>query len=625
MSIDQTQTDHPLAYYQSQFNHTEADLHKVQRRYLLISNLRLLVFVVGAGLSYWLFTVHFWWGMLAGIVILLAFMYLLKVHSEVAEERDHQRRLRKILEEEIAAQNWDYSSFDSAKDLIDPQHPFSYDLDLFGPRSIFQYLNRSGTENGRQVLALWMQEPEQDIAVITGRQGAAQDLATKPDWSLHYQALMRGHRATHTEIRDLLNWLDHPTLFQGPMWKGLAFGLPIALLVSLLLWLVPDFPVFREVFGGWHLSGFVPLFFFLSQLAIAGINLKRSSYEHQQVSQKSRLLNTYAQLLTQIESQTWESPRLQAIQAQLTHQDIKASEAIAKLGELVYRFDQRLNMVAGVLLNGVATWDLRYILKLQTWRQEHLKLVPQWFEVIHELDALLSLGRLAFNRPDLVWANFEEGPFHYEANELGHVLLRPETRVDNSVSLHKPGEFLVVTGANMAGKSTFLRSVGTSLVMAMMGAPVCAKELTLAPIPLISSVRAADSLADHESYFYAELKQLKRIIDQLQALGPAFVIVDEMLRGTNSRDKQLGSRRFIEQLIRWKGVGLVATHDLSLGTLADEYPNFVRNKRFEVDISEEQLSFDYRLRDGISQNLNATFLMQQMGIMPKEDAGGLGG
>ncbi|MEM9983669.1 MAG: hypothetical protein AAF804_01110 [Bacteroidota bacterium] len=625
MSIDQAQTDHPLAYYQSRFSRTEADLQKVQRRYLLISNLRLVVFVAGAGLSYWLFTLHFWWGMLAGVSVLLAFMYLLKVHSEVAEQRDHQRRLRRILEEEIAAQNWDYSQFDDAQDLIDPQHPFSYDLDLFGPRSIFQYLNRSGTEEGRHFLAQWMQQPEQDIALIKGRQGAAQDLAQKPDWSLHYQALMRGHRAIRTEIKDLLTWLDHPPLFQGPLWKGLAFGLPMALLISLLLWIVPDFPIFQEAFGEWHLSGFVPLFFFLSQLALAGVNLKRSNYEHQQVSQKARLLSTYAQLLTQIETQTWESPRLQALQAQLTHQEFKASEAIAKLGELVYRFDQRLNMVAGVLLNGVATWDLRYILKLQAWRQEHLPVVPQWFEVIHELDALLSLGRLAFNRPDLVWADFEAGPFHYEAKDLGHVLLRPDNRVDNSVSLGKPGEFLVVTGANMAGKSTFLRSVGTSLVMAMMGAPVCASSLALAPIPLISSVRATDSLADHESYFYAELKQLKRIIDQLQAHGPAFVIVDEMLRGTNSRDKQLGSRRFIEQLIRWKGVGLVATHDLSLGTLADEYPDFVRNKRFEVDISDEQLSFDYRLRDGISQNLNATFLMQQMGIMPKEDTESLEG
>ena len=203
-----------------------------------------------------------------------------------------------------------------------------------------------------------------------------------------------------------------------------------------------------------------------------------------------------------------------------------------------------------------------------------------------------------------------------DAKLLGHPLIDPETRVDNDMNLGKPGEFLIITGANMAGKSTFLRTVGVNLILAMNGAPVCAKSYEFVPIPLMTSVRATDSLEDHESYFYAELKRLKMLIDKLKEGKPIFIIVDEMLRGTNSRDKQVGSRKFIEQLIQLKGTGMIATHDLSLGTLADDYPKYARNKRFEVDITDNQLTFDYTLRDGISQNLNATFLMQQMGIMP---------
>ena len=203
-----------------------------------------------------------------------------------------------------------------------------------------------------------------------------------------------------------------------------------------------------------------------------------------------------------------------------------------------------------------------------------------------------------------------------DAIELGHPLLDPSTRIDNDMNLAKPGEFLIITGANMAGKSTFLRTVGVNLILAMNGAVTCAKSFKFAPIEMLTSVRATDSLQDHESYFYAELKRLKMLIDKLKEGKPIFIIVDEMLRGTNSRDKQEGSRQFIMQLMELKGVGMIATHDLSLGTLQDEFPDYAKNKRFEVDITDGHLSFDYKLRDGISQNLNATFLMKKMGIMP---------
>jgi len=608
----------PLTTYLARFSAVEQQLDALQQRYRLISNARLLVFVLGAGLTYGLFTLNFWAGMLAGVGALLGFMYLLKVHSVAADQRDHQRRLRRILREEIEAQRGHFEAFDPGEAFIDPQHTFSYDLDLFGPRSIYQYINRTGTEAGRSKLAHWFQQPELSVAALQARQAAVQELTQRQDWGIEFQALTRAHRATEVEAEALQTWAQaSDPLSRQSYWDLLTRLLPALLLLSILAWLLPDFEALRGFFGGWHLPGWVPLGLFLAQLGLAGYHLKPSNHQHQQVSRKARLLDTYAQLLTTLEGEDWQSPLMQQLRERLRPEGQRAGEAIAELRELVYRFDQRLNMVAGLLLNGTVSWDLRYRLRFERWRVAYQGHIAQWLAVITEVDALLSLARLAHNRPDLSWPKIEHGTFRYEADGLGHPLLDPETRVDNSVAWSGPGEFLVVTGANMAGKSTFLRSVGVSLVMAMAGAPVCARQLYLVPIPLISSVRATDSLADHESYFYAELKQLKAIIDQLAAHGPAFVIVDEMLRGTNSRDKQVGSRRFIEQLIRLQGVGLVATHDLSLGTLADEYPGQVRNKRFEVDITDEQLTFDYRLRDGISQNLNATFLMQQMGIMPK--------
>ena len=610
----------PDTFYAQQLDTVEADLAHVQRRYLLISNARLLVFLVGVGLAYWLFRQDFWWGMVLSVVALGGFMYLLKVHSAVADRRDHLRRLRRILQEEQAALAWDFSAFDPGEDQIDPRHAFSYDLDLFGQRTLFQYLNRSATPDGRQRLIAWLNQPEQDATVIQARQAAVRALSQRPAWGLHFQALARAHRAQASEVADLLAWLDTPPAYrQQPVYRVMLWLLPGLLLLSLLAWVLPDLPGLRDLFGGWHLPGAVPLSIFLLNLALTGRTLKATNAEHAQIGRKARLLSTYSQLLAAIESESFDSLAWQRLQQDLRANGRPASDTIARLGNLVYRFDQRLNMIAGVLLNGTMLWDLRYLLRFENWRAQHQAAVPQWFEAIGEVDALLSLARYAFNRPDFSWPEIEAGKFAYQAEGLGHPLLDPATRVDNDVHLTQPGQFLIITGANMAGKSTFLRAVGVSLVLAMAGAPVCAQRLRLRPIPLITSVRAADSLADHESYFYAELKQLKRIIDQLAAHGPAFVIVDEMLRGTNSRDKQVGSRRFIERLLGLHGVGLVATHDLSLGTLADEYLGRVFNRRFEVDITDDKLSFDYRLREGISQNLNATFLMQQMGIMPAEE------
>jgi DNA mismatch repair ATPase MutS len=291
-----------------------------------------------------------------------------------------------------------------------------------------------------------------------------------------------------------------------------------------------------------------------------------------------------------------------------------SSEIIRHLGELAGLLDQRLNILVGLFLNGMILWDIKYLLRLEKWKRQYAEYLLPWLDMMGEWDALQSLGRYAFNYPEHVYPQVKEGEFHLIAKELGHPLLKPGVRVCNDMALHKTGEFLIITGANMAGKSTFLRTVGSNLILASCGAPVCAQSYSFVPIPLITSIRAHDSLEDNESYFYAELKQLKKVIDQLDQ-GPAFVIVDEMLRGTNSRDKQTGSRKFIEQLIRKKGVGMIATHDLALGTLADDYPDYAFNKRFEVDITDDQLTFDYKLRDGISQNLNATFLMEQMGIM----------
>ncbi|MEL6843331.1 MAG: DNA mismatch repair protein MutS, partial [Bacteroidota bacterium] len=334
-------------------------------------------------------------------------------------------------------------------------------------------------------------------------------------------------------------------------------------------WLLPDIPPLRGTLASIQLPGWAPGLIFFLNLGIVGQHLKRTGKKQLQVGKQSRILKAYGKLLGQIENFPAQALLLTAQQKELETKGEKASEAIYRLGELAGMLDQRLNVIIGLLFNGMLLWDIRYVSKLEQWKESyHDQLLP-WIDKIGDWDVWQSLSRNHYNYPEHCFPNVLEGEFQLQAQALGHPLLKADTRVCNDMDLGKPGEFLVVTGANMAGKSTFLRTVGTNLILARCGGVVCAERYEFAPIPLITSIRTHDSLEDNESYFYAELKQLKKIIDRLKE-GTVFIIVDEMLRGTNSRDKQTGSRKFIEQLIQLRGVGMIATHDLALGELADE-------------------------------------------------------
>ncbi len=608
-------SQHILSEYQTRLEGVQAGLKTLNRRFLVISYSRLAVFLLGILLTYGLFGFHTGLALFAGGISLFFFLYLIQWHSELAAKKQYEEHYARICAQEIQALAGDMGTLDTGEEFVDSKHAYSFDLDIFGRASVFQFINRSCTILGKHRLATWLREPLTEPAEIRERQVAVQDLAARPDFSHRFQALGQGKMETTEEPQSVLNWLNEPVfLIKNRFYRVAIVLLPLLLMFALLGWIAGSWEFFsalRPVFP----ARLVPLLIVIN-LFVAGTHLRRTNNQQAQLGNKSRTLNKYATLLAIIEGEDFTAPRLLALRQQLQDGNHMASQAIDRLSNIMAFLDQRLNMVAGILLNALLLWDLQCISRLEKWKVRHREKLAQWLEVVGELDALNSLGRFAYKDPALVFPEVLDGDFRMEAVQLGHFLIAAEKRVCNDVDIRKPGEFLVITGANMAGKSTFLRTVGVNLVLAMSGAPVCAKSFSFAPIPIMTSVRATDSLEDNESYFYAELLRLKAIIERLRESGRLFTIVDEMLRGTNSHDKQTGSRKFIEQLMHAGGAGLIATHDLSLGTLADEYPEFIRNKRFEVDILEDHLEFDYKLKDGISQNLNATFLMRQMGIMP---------
>jgi DNA mismatch repair ATPase MutS len=271
-------------------------------------------------------------------------------------------------------------------------------------------------------------------------------------------------------------------------------------------------------------------------------------------------------------------------------------------------------MLVGAGLNGLLLWDYHCISRLEKWKSDFKTFFPVWLEMIGEVDAFVSLGNYAFNNPGFVYPLRSDKEI-FSATNLGHQLIEENKRVCNDFSLGKKGTICIISGANMAGKSTFLRTVAVNFILGMTGAPVCASEMNFIPAKLFTSMRTMDSLSANESYFYAELRRLNLLKKRIEEGEPVLFILDEILKGTNSADKSTGSRLFLQRLAERQGTGLLATHDTSLGKMEEEFPGVIINKCFEIEIDGEIIRFDYKIRDGITQKMNAVFLMKQMGIL----------
>ena len=408
--------------------------------------------------------------------------------------------------------------------------------------------------------------------------------------------------ATKEDNKNIDKWLNKSVYYVNKnFYWAIVILLPIITLMFLGLFL----------FGISHYSWFVTLA--LSQLFFASLQLRRTNREQAMVSEEMRILKIYSKLISHIENEEFKTENFKNLQKELETDQIKAQIAIKKLIKIIDAFDTRLNIFLGVILNGILMWDLLSVMRLERWKIIYGKSIEKWIKIIAEFDFYNCAGNYYFNNPDYIFPEINEDTI-LNTEELGHPLIFKEKRVNNNFKVQKAGEIDIITGANMAGKSTFLRTVGVNLILALNGFPVCASKFKFQILELFTGMRTADSLKENESYFYAELKRLKHIIEKLKKGKLTFLLLDEILKGTNSIDKAKGSWKFVENLIELKATGIVATHDLSLCKMENEYPHHIMNKCFEVEIDHNNIEFDYKLRSGITKNMNASLLMQQMGI-----------
>ena len=417
------------------------------------------------------------------------------------------------------------------------------------------------------------------------------------------QLIFHDEKIAETDKTEMTDWLKSDSPVRNlKMLRLLAFGLPSVTLGCILL----------------SFAGLIPFptFLIVLQLTIVFFYIRQTLQVQNSITSKSKILNKFAQCLVLIENTAFTSDYLLGLQNQLGGKGGKSpSKTIRQLSGILNYMDSNLNMLVSIFLNGLFMFNLHLLLQVEKWKKLNQENVPLWFDTIATFDAMCSMGNFAYNHPEFIFPKPVENNFEFVAENLGHPLISHNQRVVNDVEIKGWNQFAIITGANMSGKSTFLRTIGVNYILAMAGAPVCATKLNFYPIQIHSSIRTSDSLTRHESYFYAELKRLKQIIDELENGGERLILLDEILKGTNSKDKQAGSIALIEQLLHYKSVGLFATHDLMLGELANRFPNQVNNLCFEIHIEGDKMQIDYKLHHGVCKNLNATYLMKNMGIL----------
>ncbi|MDR2947888.1 MAG: hypothetical protein LBV71_01640 [Prevotella sp.] len=585
--------------YKSLIEKEKIKLSKLKTSIFQIGTLRLVI-VIACFILCWIMWSHTLVVLVIIGISIVLFLFLMKYHNRLFLRKRYCELLIQNSENELKGIDYDFSSFDGAPELADANHSYSVDLDMFGSHSLFQSMNRTVTSFGKDRLANTLLEPFEKKADIQAQQEAIKELAGKPELLHHFRAIGQMTETDDLNIHFFSQQFMQTKLLSISFWRYFIYIAPLVFVLCIVLSIINILPV--SVLGlCWT------LFFLLSLAPLKDIRSKMNLFE-----KKIDVLQTYSKLFKIIENEEFESVLLKKMQGKV--KDVQsASLAIHQLKSYSDNLDQSSTVLGLLILNPIFFWNVIFSIKIEKWIMSHKDNISSWLKVLAKFDSLVSLSVFTYNHPDYTYPEVSES-YILDGKDLGHPMLNRNVCVRNDVTIGKHPFFLVVTGANMAGKSTYLRTVGINLVLACAGVPVCATSLTFYPFQLVTNLRTSDSLADNESYFFAELKRLKMIIDRLQSGEQLFIILDEILKGTNSEDKQKGSIALMKQLVSLDGNGIIATHDLVLGNLEKEFPDAIKNYRFEADIKDEHLSFTYKIREGVAQNMNASFLMKKMGI-----------
>ena len=529
------------------------------------------------------------WGFLAAVMIVLFFLLIGK-HKQIAVKRRIAKAKIAINEREIAFIEQGIYPADNGKDFEPAQHPYAYDLDILGEKSLYHYLNRTHTYLGRKRLAQRLLYP--DTTTILTHQEAIKALTPQLAWRQTFMAHAEQIDDSPSFYDRLQQWAAAPTPPMGKFMRVFTVISPIVFTLSAIIGYIYDYEVLKSIAKLLLTINLSVFFFYISK-----INKEKLGFEH-----------TYAMLYAFKEC-------IAQVEEHFPEKNERASTHIAQLSRLLDDLDSVSNILVSIPLNIFSFYHLHRYRALLQWKRTYGTHIAQWLETVAATEVLCSFANFAYNNPHFVYPTFNN-QYRISFEDVGHPLIAENERITNNITLDE-AHFVILTGSNMSGKSTFLRTLGVNMLLAQVGLPVCAREAAIHPLPLLVSMRLSDSLSDGKSYFFAEINRIEQIMTALKR-ERCMVLLDEILRGTNSEDKQYGTIKIIERLLSLKAIGIVATHDIEVCKTAERYPEQLQNKCFESYIHEGELSFDYKLREGICQNKNATFLMEKLGIIRSE-------
>jgi DNA mismatch repair ATPase MutS len=588
----------PSLFYSGQLKEASLLLEKNRKNRVAIALLRLIAFAGALSCLYFSFQYLPPYPLAMMGVFIIIFIWLIRISADLSEKKRYLEKKVFVNTNELGMLENQDNEFDDGHRYITADG-YCSDLDIFGHASLFHLINRTTTPQGSEQLANLMVHPQLDPIQTIQMQEATRQLSAQP--TVMQNVLVRGlmHEEKEDRRHDITNWLQMRPLVSGAKWiKPVRVILPVLNIAALLYYLSTDNYLFLivTVFASW--------------LMISRFS-KYIQEQHTLVSKKQAVLEQYASILKAFHAVKAGNSQLLASLLRTAQQ---ADAAILKLSKLSSMFDQRLNLVVNILLNSFFLYDIQCVLALEQWKHRHHADYGDWIQAMGKIETINSLAVFAYNHPKYCYPVLNER-ISLQTTGLGHPLIAENEMIRNDISIGEKEKVLVITGSNMSGKTTFLRSIGVNLLLAQCGAPVCASSFVFSPMQILTSIRITDSLQEHTSYFMAELKRLQSIVRQMENGVKSLVLIDEILRGTNSDDKTNGSANFIIRLLSYNCVALFATHDLALSHLEDEYGEEISNYCFESIIQDGELIFDYKLKNGVAKNKNASFLMQKMGII----------
>ncbi|MCF2503858.1 DNA mismatch repair protein MutS [Dyadobacter sp. CY107] len=537
------------------------------------------------------------WGLVA-FGLLVIFLISMRRQQAARKLRDFQRNLGVINTDELNRLSFRFTRDDSGLQFQEKDHAYGSDLDIFGDYSLYKLLNRTRTAEGARRLANWLKN-HADVKEIKLRQEAATAFSQHPELiqSLEATALLHEHAAQ--QLGDFRKW---STEFMD---KDLARLLPFR-------W----FSVVTVAVAILFLFSILPAWPLLLCIAVNAVLIARFKAYIESVTNRTAALGktlvSYGGILEVAQAFPYQAPWWLDRKARIEG----SGHALKQVGALFERLDYRNNIFFSLFVGIPTLWDIFCLAGLETWKHNYHNQLADWLEVLADAEAMNSLGGHAFANPEYIAPDVIDSPdFQIDTIAMGHPLIPLDRRISNDFSVAGTGHTILVTGSNMSGKSTFLRTIGLNFVLAQIGAVVSAKTFKCAPVRVFSSMRTQDSLEESTSSFYAELKRLRKLLELADEndSAPVFYLLDEILKGTNSSDRHRGAEALIRQLHTKKASGLVSTHDLELGEWGAT-ENYVHNFHFRSDVENGELLFDYRLHDGICKSFNASELMRMMGI-----------